>query len=311
MPQDVTVGTLKNGGNKGRAGVIPTVAAGETTVSATLVDLGGITWENALVTINFVPAPNIPGPYMWQGGTFSLRPQLTADSNGYFSITLPDNLTITPAGSMWQFVIAPAATMPAVVFQLMVAGASMDLSSVFTSQSYQVSLGIVQSLPLPRAYTDSDVATPPNTGQIYWNSTDQRIRVWGTRSDGTLGWSAPNDIQTIDVVSGNTLNMDDYRTTVTYAFVENGPTHGIPNPSDSTFQNTNLLLFVYNLRGTAIVNIGDPGYVIQMLHECNDVDQARWWKRRYSNYGPGATTIPFSWSQWARFKSTDEVPSVP
>lgn len=172
--------------------ITPTVAANETTVSANLVDLGGVTWAGALVTINFNPAPNIPGPYFWGGGMFSLRPQLQADSNGHFSISLPDNTTITPAGSTWQFVIAPNATMPAVIFNLMVAGSSMDISSVFTAQSYQVSLGIIQSLPLPRAYGDSFVATPSNDGQIYFNTQLQLIRFW----NGALN-------QWVDIPSGD------------------------------------------------------------------------------------------------------------
>lgn len=208
----------------------PFVTASSTTVSANLVDQGNNVWAGAFIIINFVPAPNVPGPYMWGGGPFTLNPMLTADGQGHFSISLPDNTTITPSGSTWQFVIAPAATLPAVVFNIMIAGATMDISSIFTSQSYQVSLGTVQSLPLPRAYTNSDVATPPNTGQLYFNTTTQRLNIWQTYGAG-VGTPAPGWVEvpsTFQVVAANT-NID--WTFEGGSYISWGPFFGnIPNP---------------------------------------------------------------------------------
>jgi hypothetical protein len=159
--------------------VTPTVTASSTTVSATLVDLGGTTWANAAITINFMPTPNIPGPYFW-GATSNFQQiyQLVADATGHFSVSLPDNTTITPSNSTWQFVVAPTATTPAVVFNMMIAGTAMDISSIFTSQSYQLSQTLVQSVAVPRSYADSGVAAPSNSGQLYFNSTTNQLMMW-------------------------------------------------------------------------------------------------------------------------------------
>lgn len=216
MGNGVVEGTSNDILRQLRNRAIVAAAAGQTQVSATLVDNGGTTWANAAVTINFVPAPNIPGPYMWQGGPFNIMPKLTADGNGYFSIALPDSTTITPAGSMWQFVIAPNATMPAVVFQLQCAGTSMDISSIFSSQSYQVQNTLVQSLALPRAYSDSEVATPSNPGQLYYNATSHSIKFYTSGAWYSLpggGWTtlADNtDANNLPAGSGNVHTVNGF-----------------------------------------------------------------------------------------------------
>jgi len=162
--------------------VTPRVTNSTTQVSATLKDLGGTVWANANVMISFVPAPNIPGPYFWGDiggdGDWIVIHNITADANGFFTLGLQDNTTVTPAGSMWRFTIAPNATQPAVIFTLMLAGSAMDISSVFTSQSYQLQNTQVMSMFVPRAYGDNEVAVPPNAGQLYYDSTNHQLKMW-------------------------------------------------------------------------------------------------------------------------------------
>lgn len=180
----VGAGRTKINGGNGKAGVAPFAPANETNVTATLVDIGGTKWPSAFCIVIFVPPPNIPPPYLWAGGPFLQYSTFQADPNGYFNINLADNTTITPPNSMWQFIISPNATMPAVVFNLMIAGTSMDISSIFTSQSYQVQSTLVQSFVLPRAYTDTEVAFPPFPGALYYDATDHQLRMF----TGGGGW---------------------------------------------------------------------------------------------------------------------------
>jgi hypothetical protein len=162
-----------------KAAIVPTVAANWTQVLANLVDIGGTTWGGAQIIISFVPAPSIPGPYFLGGDSEFLKIwNVKADGSGYFDIGIPDNTTITPAGSTWQFTIAPAATQPAVIFRLMIAGTGMNISSIFTAQSYQLQQTGVPSLFIPRAYNDNEVIVPPNSGQLYFNSTFNQMRMW-------------------------------------------------------------------------------------------------------------------------------------
>lgn len=251
--------------------VTPTIAANQTTVSANLVDLGGVTWAGALITINFQPAPNIPGPYFWGGGMFSLRPQLQADSSGHFQIALPDNTTITPAGSTWQFVIAPNATMPAVIFNLMVAGSAMDISSVFTAQSYQVSLGVIQSLPLPRAYANTDMANPTNSGQIFYNTAQRSIMLWEENQ-----WNPVASVNGIPYPPGTD---PDYFNNFGTAGIPSG-TYGLP---DNTLTEWNIVTFPGAMNASGR---------IQMAASYND-PQFRIWIR--AAFG---MMVPPDWSPW-------------
>jgi hypothetical protein len=169
---------------KSKAVVTLAVAPTTTTVTGTLTDIGGQLWVSAYITALFYPVPNVPGPYLWGGETFSQVVQFKSGIDGTFSVSLQDNLTITPLGSMWQFIISPNATMPAVVFNLMIAGTSMDISSVFTNQSYQVQGSLVQPIVLPRAYTDNEVVFPPFAGGLYYNATNHQLMLF----TGAGGW---------------------------------------------------------------------------------------------------------------------------
>jgi hypothetical protein len=280
------------------AAVTPTVTASSTTVSATLKDQGGTIWSGAQITVNFAPAPNIPGPYMWGGSSFTLRPQITADANGHFSISLPDNLTITPAGSMWQFVIAPSATMPAVVFQLMAVGSAMDISTVFTSQSYQLSTTTVQSLAIPRAYGDAAVITPPNSGQIYFNTTTSVIEFW-------------NGSKWLPLVGASTMpggeDVSALVVTGTYMWTNTPPAHNYPNPTTPPFDPRHSVLEVWNLNAADSVT-GPSGYAIQRMTGAADWQNGRFYIRTYSDIGTPGT---FGWTQWLVFTSTATAPPAP
>lgn len=160
-------------------------AMGQTTVVTALVTDGtGQTWNNGTFTVNFWPVPGLPNNYQWQGAKFVPQQYLgTMDGSGSFSVTLPDNNTITPSGTQWQFVLCPNATAACTTIVTPVTGASENLSSLFSSR---VVAPVIFSAPMPRAYSTSEVAVPPplQGGQFY-RVTDNVPLFW----TGTM-WKA-------------------------------------------------------------------------------------------------------------------------
>lgn len=153
--------------------------AQSTTVTATLVDSTGVSWAGAVITPTFYPTPGRPGPYVWSGGVLNPQPTpVTANSGGQFTITLPDNATITPAGSMWSLSISPNASMQGIVLLTPVTGTSQDISALFTAQSVPA-IG-VNALMVPRAYTTNEITPNPplNQGALVWNTATLQFQVW-------------------------------------------------------------------------------------------------------------------------------------
>jgi hypothetical protein len=148
--------------------LLPIVALGQsTTVNSTITDSTGQVWSNGSYTITFVPTPNLPNNYQWNGSTFvPQKYQGVFDNTGTFTVTLPDNNTITPAGTQWAFVLCPNATATCTTVTTPVTGSNENLSSLFSSR---VVPPVIFAAPLPRAYSQSEVATPPPTqgGQFY------------------------------------------------------------------------------------------------------------------------------------------------
>lgn len=180
---------------------MPLAATDEVMITGTLVDTWGRKWPNATVNIFLTPPQPASNPYLWQGRAFSMSPTITADSNGYFFYTLPPNSDITPAPNKWRFVVRPAnaPTVQPTIFDVSVTAAT-DISSAFTTASSQSSLGTVQALALPVAPQDSAVATPPNAGAMYYNSTTKQIEVYTAISFGGTGWQAAPGIGMIGTI---------------------------------------------------------------------------------------------------------------
>jgi hypothetical protein len=145
-------------------------------VSGILRDSSGQLWTNAPIQVIFQPNQGAAGPYVWSGGNFnSMPPIFKTDSSGHFSTTLPANSEIVPAGSYWQFIIGPSATFPAVVLNLSLITGSLDISAQF---SVKAPPAIIQSLFVPRAYSDPEVIVPPNSGQLYYDVTNKALKYY-------------------------------------------------------------------------------------------------------------------------------------
>ncbi|MHB1954102.1 MAG: hypothetical protein ACYCOU_10175, partial [Sulfobacillus sp.] len=104
------------------------VAYGQSTsVTAQIADTDGQTWNNGTVTATFVPGP--PQNFHWPGGAIPNSVSATMNGTGTFTMSLPDNSTITPLGSVWNFSICPNASSPCVTKQMAVTGTSENLST--------------------------------------------------------------------------------------------------------------------------------------------------------------------------------------
>src|SRR5271167_208844 len=81
-----------------------------TTVSATITDSDGQTWNNGTFSVVFVPAPNGQNTQC-NGSPFSSGPVTgVLNGSGVFSVNLQQNTNCFPTGSTWQFSICPNAS---------------------------------------------------------------------------------------------------------------------------------------------------------------------------------------------------------
>lgn len=177
-----------------------TLGAQNTNVAATITDSSGQVWANGSYSITFVPNPTQPGPYYWQGVRFTPEKYTGAmNGAGTMAVTLPDNSTISPAGSQWSFVLCANTSAPCSTLTTPVSGTSQDFSSQFSST---VTPPVVFATPLVRAYSSSEVYPPPlfQGGQYYnvtsnipffWTGT-QWISLGGTVS--SVGLSLPSSV---------------------------------------------------------------------------------------------------------------------
>src|SRR5579875_1029257 len=177
------------------------MASAQTTVlTVSVTDSTGQIWANGTWQATFFPVPNFPNNYRWQGSAFV--PQVysgTMDNTGTFTVTLPDNNTITPAGTQWSFSVCPNATASCTVIVTPVTGATENLSSLFSSR---VNPPVIYAAPMPRAYSSSEVTQPPGLhgGQFYqvtnnvpyfWTGS-QWINIGGTVT--SVGLSMPSSV---------------------------------------------------------------------------------------------------------------------
>jgi hypothetical protein len=234
-----------------------------TTVTATLTDNSTQAWSFATVTINLVKPFGYAGQ-MLNNGVPVNSPQnnIQADGTGTFTISLDDNVALTPAGSKWIFTFCPNATV-ANCSQLtqIVTGGSMNLSSIITNV---LTIPIVNSTPtIYRAYSDTEALG--GQGSLYWRTTDNTLRGciimpcpsnWiaigtgggggsGTVNIGNLNFIPKYVTNPSGTVVGPDVNLDDGVTaanTLTYKGANgfNLPSDGVHSGSVQVGGNTTL-----------------------------------------------------------------------
>lgn len=159
------------------------------TVSTTgVIDTDGFTWIGGTYNIQFKPNPSFPGinQYVWSGGNLQQNLQFsgTLDSSGAFSVSIPDNTTITPAGSQWTFTICPNATTGCFNTSLSVNGATFpvttQLNALANGPRFPVSVSA-------HGYADVEISPVPLPGGMYYNVTLAVQRQWNGTAWTTLG----------------------------------------------------------------------------------------------------------------------------
>lgn len=173
---------------------VPMCIWGQTSsVTATLTDPDGQTWNTGTYTINFVPTPGNPGPYTWNGGqSFTQQYRGSFSNTGVLTISLPSSDFIAPSGTKWRFTLCPNASFPCQDVVLAVTGGAPNLS-------VQLSAGLPPIRIAPGltafAYLDLEVGTPAQPlypGAMYWNVASLVERqwngtIWQTLASGGAG----------------------------------------------------------------------------------------------------------------------------
>lgn len=175
-----------------------------TSVTATITDTDSQTWNNGTWSATlFNPFPQSPPSI---NGTPLTTSQLnlsgTLSGSGVLTATMADNSVVAPAGTYWQFVIKPNASVQASTATSPVSGSTLNLSS---SLSSQVKVIRFPASPTSYGYLDGEVAPTPNPGGIYYNVTTPIGRVWTgsawTNSGG--GSSGATITATTKVIKGD------------------------------------------------------------------------------------------------------------
>jgi hypothetical protein len=158
----------------------PSLAAQSTTVSATVQDPDAVVYGNGTVTVAFVPAQNFPSStYVWSGGALSQTITGTTNSGGTFSVSIPSNGSISPAGSQWSFTVCSYNGMSCATAIVTVVGSTQ---SITTQLNANAPLVIASGLFVPKSL----------------GATGVTLTAWGSPNNSS------NIIQVYDYL-GNTL----------------------------------------------------------------------------------------------------------
>lgn len=158
--------------------IAPGLRAQTTLVSGAITDSGAQAWTNGTYSFTFLPSPSNPtGNYFQNGVAFNKNQVISGSLDGTGSLTsiaVPDNKTITPAGSQWTVQVCPAATQTNGCFlvNLTITGASQSITSSVVPPPVQVNM---QAAPFYSAYQDSEIFGA-RVGQSYFNLTTGNVR---------------------------------------------------------------------------------------------------------------------------------------
>jgi hypothetical protein len=192
--------------------------AQSTTVSGTITDAGSLAWANGPFKFVFQPNPQFPtGPYTWSGGALTTVITGTLDGSGHYSVSIPSNSAITPAGSTWILQITPDASSQSFSTpRTTITGGTQTLSP--TPPAILISWALPPG-PAISAYADGEIGGPLPKGAEYFNTTSLKTRVWngstwanqGAGAAGTCPTGAAGNIQYTDgtnCASSNALNYN-------------------------------------------------------------------------------------------------------
>lgn len=149
-------------------------------VSATVTDSDGQTWNNGSYQITFVPPTGYTGnTYTFNGSVWTPPSPITGTLSGIgvFTYTpLPRNDYILPANSHWLINICPNASFHCSATTVTVNASTQDFSNSLVLVAPRFSSG---NLYLGSyGYLDIEVSPTPVIGSVYWNVTLGNQRTW-------------------------------------------------------------------------------------------------------------------------------------
>jgi len=171
-------------------------AAQSTTLTATVTDSDGQTWNNGMYYLTLIPNPQYASStYSWQGQqipTTGVYLTGALDGTGTINASIPDNNFIRPAGSKWSITVQPYASAGQSFYVTPITGTTLDLSSALSAASVAPRFSPDQ---FAHGYLDVEVSTPRNGGGTYFNVTTLCLKVWTG-----VAWVCPTDM-------GGTINF--------------------------------------------------------------------------------------------------------
>jgi hypothetical protein len=184
-----------------------------TSVTASITDTDGNTWNYGSVTATFSPGPVTS--YVWAGGPIPNQVKGTMNGSGTFTISLPDNNTIQPSGTSWNISICPWASAPCVSKNFVVTGSSINLSTqlsaIATGPRFPATGGAY-------GYADTEVYPTPVPGGSYWNVNSLTPRCW----TGTQWTSCSSSSGSLSGMTAGQIPVAASATTVTSSIPTTG-----------------------------------------------------------------------------------------
>jgi hypothetical protein len=167
--------------------------AQSTTVSGTVTDAGSQVWLNGTYSFTFQPNPQFPtGPYTWTGGALNKVISGSLDGSGHYSVSIPSNSAITPAGSTWILTVTPNATSNSFSTpRTTITGGTQTLN--VTPPAILISWSLPPG-PAISAYSDSEIGGTLVPGSEYFNTTTLLTRVWNGSAWNNQGSGAGGGI---------------------------------------------------------------------------------------------------------------------
>jgi hypothetical protein len=185
--------------------------AQSTTVSGQVTDAGSQSWNNGTVSFSFVPAPNQNiKPSVWTGGAFNPTQTIitSLNSSGAYSVSIPSNTAISPAGSSWTICATPQATSPPFCSTQAVTGGTQTIN--LTPPAISIGPG-----PGSVVYATSEISAAVIGSQTYLLGTGLEICsavsgnaciTWGSAGGG----AAPNSPLPLSSGPGPVFNVVNY-----------------------------------------------------------------------------------------------------
>lgn len=208
------------------------VAAQTATLSGTLTDSDGQTWNNATWTAHLVnpTGGNVINFCSGNGTPVTLDKRGTLSSGGVFSGTIDSNDCIAPSGTQWQFTIQSQTSAPPSVLSAVTLTNGQNFNAG-TWASALITAPRFAAGPQTYGYNDTEVLTPVTNGSIYYNTVNSVSKqfinnAWtvfgsgnfvpitgGTMTGNLIGpgatFNAP-DVHTGNVWTALSLNMNSY-----------------------------------------------------------------------------------------------------